>query len=796
MGGGQTSMTPCDGDPTRLGPVKLLSGRLWWTASVGVFLVALAATVPTAGDLGLTWDEPAYRYSQLVSAQWWERLGRAHSWADVADLLDPDTLLYYWPYGRNGPNLHPPLAGQLGLLTHAAFGRWVKDIPSRRLASVVEYSLAIAILFGFLARRYGPWVGGVAAAALLLMPRVHGDGLIAGTDMPALMLWAATAVAFWNALHAARGAPWRILVGVLLGLAFVEKMTAMAVVLPLLAWLVVVHLPRTFTRRDGRYDWADGVATSAVLLCPLVLASLEIVRLVRLLPPPGQTDLFLNRPRADWPGGILACPLAIWIVRRILARVWRGHPIWGVERPALETWAAALAFAPYVAWLGNPLWWRETLPRLAHFAMINASRRGVLPDIPILYFGQTYQYTLPWHNAWVLMAITVPAGLLAAALVGSGFALRVARQDPIPAYFAVHLVTLPAVRMLGTPAHDGVRLFLPTFVFLAAMAGWGTVRAADGLARLSRRPTRPWRWALATLVLGPAAWQLVRIHPYELSYYNELIGGPRGARRAGFELTYWYDAFNDRTLEEINGRLPRGATIDFLNPMTAPETFAVLQTLGSLRGDIRLGLRDPTAFPYVWLLTQDSKATALTRLLFAMRPWYESRPRQLEGLRVASVADPVAVSRAWALQLLVDAPSGGPREPSPAPEWVRTYAPRLAWFWGVGVPKSKRLNIHRESLEWSRRDPVGLRAAARAVAAGQAGLDRDARRLLAILKRHDPLDPPGHRASERLLRGRPQALVEAVEILIRRAEDVRMVVMRYPYTDESRIGGFLDRGLP
>ena len=54
------------------------------------------------------------------------------------------------------------------------------------------------------------------------------------------------------------------------------------------------------------------------------------------------------------------------------------------------------------------------------------------------------------------------------------------------------------------------------------------------------------------LVLAPAAWQLIRVHPFELSYYNELIGGPRGAWRRGFELAYWYDAFNDQTLAEMN----------------------------------------------------------------------------------------------------------------------------------------------------------------------------------------------------------------------------------------------------
>ena len=34
-------------------------------ATLGVLILALAALVPTVGDFGLTWDEPAYRYSQV-----------------------------------------------------------------------------------------------------------------------------------------------------------------------------------------------------------------------------------------------------------------------------------------------------------------------------------------------------------------------------------------------------------------------------------------------------------------------------------------------------------------------------------------------------------------------------------------------------------------------------------------------------------------------------------------------------------------------------------------------------------
>ena len=124
-----------------------------------VLIISLAVLTPTAGDFGVTWDEPAYRYSQLLSAQWWQQLGEVRSWRDVTEVFDPLTLLYYWHYGRYGINFHPPLAGQLNLAAHALFGHWMKDIPARRMASVIEFALTIAIGFHFLSRRYGVWVG-------------------------------------------------------------------------------------------------------------------------------------------------------------------------------------------------------------------------------------------------------------------------------------------------------------------------------------------------------------------------------------------------------------------------------------------------------------------------------------------------------------------------------------------------------------------------------------------------------------------------------------------------------------
>jgi Dolichyl-phosphate-mannose-protein mannosyltransferase len=764
-----------------------------------VLLFSLAALVPTVGDFGLTWDEPAYRYSQMLSAQWWEQVSKVHSWREVEDAFEPLNLLYYWPYGRHGINFHPPLAGQLNLAAHAVFGHWMKDIPSRRMASVIEFALTITIGFHFLARRYGSCVGLVMAGSLLLMPRLYGQAHLMDTDTPGLLIWSATAVAFWTGLHEPHAWRWRMAVGILLGLAFIEKMGAVMVLLPLLLWLIVAYLPRTFTRSGGRFDWIDGTLTTGAMLAPLGLAFQQIQILQQQLPPPDITNLFVQRPVSDWPGAILAMPLAVWCVRRLFGWLFPKNKIWGVERPALETWTAILAFAPMIGWLGNPAWWRETLPRLTHYYTLNVDREHSLPPIQIIYFGQIYKFSLPWHNAWVLIGITVPVAILVAGVIGLLWAISQVRRDRLPFYFLVHFLTLPVIRMFPTPAHDGVRLLLPAFFFLSAFAGWGTVWLADAMARRFRFSSWYSRRVLLGVVLGSAAFSLVRIHPYELSYYNELIGGPHGAWDRGFELSYWYDAFNAPVIADLNRRVPPNAEIDFFNDLTTSSVivFQELQSLGVLRGDIGLAATLPRTFPFIWLLTQDSKAVTFTRLLFAMRPWYASYPRQLGGARVATVGDPVAVSRAYALKLLLEATDQSVPAPSAAPLWVRAYIPLLARFWGDGLIEVKRLALDQNALAWSRSDPAGLMAAARKIAAKKPNeQDENSQRLMELMTAEATAKGPRHYLMEQLLNRRPQALVEAIEILNSHRDEVVKVMTRYGYTDPQSIGGYLDRDLP
>ena len=82
-------------------------------------------------------------------------------------------------------------------------------------------------------------------------------------------------------------------------------------------------------------DWIDGLLTSAAMLVPLGLAYREILRLSgafdAIVRAPGRrrlsyVDLFIDHPPAPLPAWILAVPLAVWVVRRLLGAGLPGEP--------------------------------------------------------------------------------------------------------------------------------------------------------------------------------------------------------------------------------------------------------------------------------------------------------------------------------------------------------------------------------------------------------------------------------------------------------------------------------------
>ena len=265
----------------------------------------------------------------------------------------------------------------------------------------------------------------------------------------------------------------------------------------------------------------------------------------------------------------------------------------------------------------------------------------------------------------------------------------------------------------------------------------------------------------------------MRIHPYELSYYNELIGGPRGAWERGFELTYWYDAFTDKVIDDLNASCRRSRGRLSQRQDQHPSSYFRSCRRWGPAGDIFWLSRQTDHFPYVWLLTQDSKATAFTRLLFAMRPGTRASRaarrgagrlggRPGGGLARLGVADP---SR-WQRQA---------RRPPAAPAWVQLTRPVAGPALGRRTDaSSSAAPLQTDVLDWSRSDPEGLLAAARRIAAKQAARRR--RGGPATVATDDQRSRPevcDTFTTRELLHARPEALVEAIQMLNAHRDEVK-----------------------
>ena len=143
------------------------------------------------------------------------------------------------------------------------------------------------------------------------------------------------------------------------------------------------------------------------------------------------------------------------------------------------------------------------------------------------------------------VALTTPVLFLVLLVVGLVICLRRLRdRDPrhvLPLTWIA--VVVGRLYLPNAVNFDGVRHFLEVFPAFAIVGGIGaswlyrTVRGADPPAR-ARRLAAP---AILVLALLPGAMAIVRLHPLELAYWNELAGGLRGARQKGIPQAgdYW-----------------------------------------------------------------------------------------------------------------------------------------------------------------------------------------------------------------------------------------------------------------
>lgn len=168
--------------------------------------------------------------------------------------------------------------------------------------------------------------------------------------------------------------------------------------------------------------------------------------------------------------------------------------------------------------------------------------RGKMLPISTLYFGNSENFTLPFHEPWVMFGITLPELLVITAgigMLGSAF-LYLKNQDAFSYFALVPLLLLMSIYMLpSTPKHDGIRLFSSSWPFIILLC-------IAGCYQLQRLFSEKFRVGVIVCIASIflSGKELRASHPYQLSYYNGFIGGSKGAQQKGFAISYWYEAFN------------------------------------------------------------------------------------------------------------------------------------------------------------------------------------------------------------------------------------------------------------
>jgi hypothetical protein len=218
--------------------------------------------------------------------------------------------------------------------------------------------------------------------------------------------------------------------------------------------------------------------------------------------------------------------------------------------------------APLVAWALWPWMWSDTVARLAEYFEFHRQHNWYNME----FLGRNYnQPPMPIAYPAVMTWATVPTALLVLAGLGLGLAARVdlraaagmpaaaPRFDaPLPpawsrldavwlallGLFPIALISLPS-----TPIFGGTKHWITAYPFLAlaAAVAWRELWRAVQLGRHAR-----WLAPLAlALCLGPAAVSTIDGHPYGLSQYAPLAGGPRGAADLGLGRGFWGHAVHE-----------------------------------------------------------------------------------------------------------------------------------------------------------------------------------------------------------------------------------------------------------
>jgi hypothetical protein len=240
------------------------------------------------------------------------------------------------------------------------------------------------------------------------------------------------------------------------------------------------------------------------------------------------------------------------------------------RRGTSSPWLAFLAYGAiailtmFITW---PYLWESPIARFIdvfRFMSDNPTNLSVLfggevyraSDLPRRYLPFLLGTTLT-EPVWILFLVGVIAGYWK--LIHDRSEKRISNLLTASLTLSWFVILVLYVLIRKPAMYDGIRHFLfivpPIFIFTGFSFEWIFNFLSANVTHLSN-----WLYAgLVILILLPGILGILRLHPYEYSYYNSFIGGTGGAFRR-YETDYWLTCYKE-AVEDLNDSIAGQANL-------------------------------------------------------------------------------------------------------------------------------------------------------------------------------------------------------------------------------------------
>ncbi len=193
-----------------------------------------------------------------------------------------------------------------------------------------------------------------------------------------------------------------------------------------------------------------------------------------------------------------------------------------------------------LGYLGGLLYWPFGLEApFSHPFEALGEMSNFSTSIRLLFEGSHYwSDDLPWYYIpkWFLISsplFLITGVLFSLILIGYKFNIK----ERLPLLLVAFAAFFPPVYAIvnDSALYDGIRHFLFVYPSLVILAAWGWEKIPSFV------PAKAGKWGVSILLLvllALPAWWIIRSHPYQYVYFNETVGGIRGAYTY-YETDYW-----------------------------------------------------------------------------------------------------------------------------------------------------------------------------------------------------------------------------------------------------------------